>query len=160
MFFTNSKAILASFLKLSMVVLAFATVGCEPSSTPTAKEDASASDHDHDAEHKHPETLAEAVAQLTEVSATIKTAFAKDDAEAAHGPLHDVGHLLEQFPELIAKSSLDEAGKAEATAAFESLFKSFGDVDAAMHGEDGKKYSDVSDAIDASLKTLADKVKS
>ncbi len=158
MYFTNSKAILVKLVKLAVVMVAVATVGCEPA--PAPKQDVSASDHKHEAGHEHPATLAAAVKELEEICATIKTAFAKDDAEAAHGPLHDVGHLLEQFPDLIAKSTLDEAGKAEATTAVENIFSSLGAVDEGMHGSGGKKYSEVSETVDASLKTLADKAKS
>ena len=160
MYFTNSKAILVKLLKLTMVVLACASVGCEPAPAPAPKEEASASDHDHDEGHEHPETLAAAVTELEGICAAIKTAYAKDDTEAAHGPLHDVGHLLEQFPVLIAKSSLEDAGKEEAKKAAETIFDSFGAVDEGLHGSVGKKYSEVSESIDASLKILVDKTKS
>ncbi len=145
----------ATFVKVSMLALALTTLGCEPAAKPTTDNAASASDHGHD----HPETLAEAVTELQSTCATIKTAFEKGDAEAAHGPLHDIGHLLEQFPDLIAKSTLDEAGKEEVAKAVESLYESFSAVDEGMHGGEGKKYSDVAATIDASLQTLAEKTK-
>lgn len=155
MSFTNSKSVFTSIIKLAIAGLAIVSVGCEPAPKPAPKVESSASDHGHE----HPETLAAAVAELEGICATIKAAYAKDDSEAAHGPLHDVGHLLEQVPALIEKSSLDVAGKEEAKKATESLFQAFGDVDKGMHGEDGKKYSEVSDTVDAALKTLAEKAK-
>ncbi len=155
MHFTTSTSNLKSLVKLAMVGLAIVSVGCEPAPKPAPKDAASASDHGHE----HPETLAAAVTELESVCATIKAAYAKDDSEAAHGPLHDVGHLLEQVPALIETSSLDAAGKEEAKKATESLFQAFGDVDKGMHGEEGKKYSEVSDAVDAALKTLSEKAK-
>ncbi len=145
----------ATFLKLSMLTIALTTLGCEPAAKPEADQAASASDHGHD----HPETLADAVKELQSTCATIKAAYEKDDAEAAHEPMHEVGHLLEQFPDLIAKSDLDEAGKEEAKKAAESLFESYNAVDAGMHGQEGKKYADVSEAIDASLQVLLEKTK-
>ena len=91
---------------------------------PAPKEAASASDHgDHG--HVHPETLADAVKQLEGVCTEIKAAFAKDDAEAAHEPMHDVAHLIEQFPALIEKSSLDAAAKEEVTKADRFAIQSY-----------------------------------
>lgn len=142
------------------IALAFCgVVGCEPAAPP-AKQATQADDHDHAEEgHAHPETLADAVKQLEGVAGTIKAAFAKDDAEAAHEPLHDVGHLLEQVPDLIKKSSLDDATKAEVQKASDTLFESYSAVDEGMHGSGGKKYSEVSDTIDGALKVLAEKAK-
>lgn len=147
MFFNTSKAVIA---KISMVVLALTIVGCEP-----AKPKVSAGADDH----KHAETLTGAVKELEGICATIKSAFAKDDAEAAHEPMHEVGHVLEEMPDLIAKSSLDDAGKAEVKNAADSLFDAFNAVDAGMHGSGGKKYSEVSETIDAALKILVEKSK-
>jgi hypothetical protein len=150
--FNHSKAVLA---KLSVVALALGIAGCEPAAKPNASTTTSASDQ----EHAHPETLAEAVKELEGISATIKAAFAKDDAEAAHGPMHDVGHVLEEIPDLADKSTLDDAGKAEVKKAAASLFEAFNAVDESMHGSTGKKYSEVSETIDAALKVIVDKAK-
>lgn len=149
MFFNTSKAVIA---KISMVVLALTIVGCEP-----AKPKVSAGADEHD--HQHAETLAGAVKELEGICATIKSAFAKDDAEAAHEPMHEVGHVLEEMPDLIAKSTLDDAGKSEVKKAADSLFEAFNAVDASMHGSGGKKYSEVSETIDAALKVLVEKSK-
>ena len=151
--FTQTKA---SVIKLSMILLAIVAVGCEPQTKPAGNNAASASDHGHE----HPETLADGVKQLEGICTTIKAAFAKDDAEAAHEPMHEIAHLLEQFPALITKSSLDEVGKAEVTKATDDLFQAFSAVDEGMHGGEGKKFADVAETIDASLKILSDKVKS
>ena len=153
--FNNSKAVLT---KLSMIVITLTIIGCEPAAKP--KPGAGADTSSGGPEHAHAETLADAVKELEGICATIKAAFAKDDAEAAHDPLHDVGHVLEEIPDLVAKSALDEAGKAEALAAKKSLYESFEAVDQGMHGSGGKKYSEVAEAIDAALKILVDKAKS
>ena len=155
MLLNNSKSVLTKF---SMVVLALTILGCEPAVKP--KPGAGADTSKGGPEHVHAETLADAVKELDSICATIKAAFGKDDAEAAHDPLHEVGHVLEEIPDLIAKSALDEAGKAEAKAARDSLFDAFNAVDEGMHGSGGKKYAEVSDAIDAALKTLVEKAKS
>ena len=107
MFFNNSAAV---FTKLAMVAFALTIVGCEPAK-PKADAGADTADHGHD--HAHAETLADAVKELEGICATIKAAFAKDDAEAAHEPMHEVGHVLGEIPDLVAKSTLDDAGKAE-----------------------------------------------
>lgn len=146
-------------LKCSVAVLACAVVGCEPAAKPAANA-TSASDHSHEHEHAEPATLAEAVKELEGICATIKAAFAKDDAEAAHEPLHEVGHVLEPIAKLADKSTLDDAGKEEVKKAASSLWDAFEQVDLGMHGDGGKKYSEVADAIDASLKVLVEKTKS
>ena len=155
MLFNNSQAVLT---KLSMVVIALTILGCEPAAKPKAGAGAATSTGKQ--EHAHAETLADAVKELEGMCATIKAAFAKDDAEAAHDPLHEVGHVLEEIPDLVAKSALDEAGKAEALSANKSLLDEFDAVDQGMHGSGGKKYSEVAEAIDAALKTLVEKAKS
>ncbi len=155
----KTYAIKSLVAKFTVAFAICGMVGCEPAA-PTAKQETKAEEHDHgDHGHEHPETLADAVKQLEGISATIKAAFEKDDAEAAHEPLHEVGHLLEQVPDLVKKSSLDEATKAEVQKASDTLFESYSAVDEGMHGGEGKKYSDVSEAIDGALKVLAEKAK-
>jgi hypothetical protein len=152
--FNNSSALLA---KLSVVALGLTIFGCEPAAKPNAGTSTTAADQEH--KHEHAETLADAVKELEGICESIKAAFAKDDAEAAHGPMHDIGHVLEEIPDLAAKSTLDDAGKAEVKKAAESLFEAFNAVDEGMHGGTGKKYSEVSEAIDAALKVIVDKAK-
>ena len=139
-----------------MVVIALTTFGCEPAKP---KASTGAGTTGNESEHVHAETLPDAVKELEGVCATVKAAFAKDDSEAAHDPMHDVLHLLDEIPGLVAKSTLDDATKAEIKTAADSLFKSFDEVDKGMHGSGGKKYSEVAEAIDASLKVIVDKAK-
>ncbi len=155
MFFNNSKAVL---VKLSMVVIAIAVVGCEP-----AKPKGGIADHGHEHAdgHAHAETLAEAVKELEGICGKVKAAYEKNDADAADEPLHDVGHTLEEIKELAKTSKLDAAGKAEVEAAANNLLDAFGALHDGMHGGTaGKKYADVADAIDSALKTLNEKAKS
>ena len=110
--------------------------------------------HDH-GEAGHPETLGEALHQLTELRDTVRDAFAKNDSEAAHGPLHDVGHLIDEVAELAEKAGLYEEANAAIVSNCEVLMDSFGAVDKKMHSEDeGSDYSEVSEQIDAALAAI------
>lgn len=168
-----------SIIHLSLsVLIAFCLitlVGCKDSgSTTVAKSDTSHSDHDDDSdhgddhdhgdedddhdhgeEHKHPETYAEAVGQLVEMHTTISTSFAEDKADDAHGPLHDIGHLLEDTESLVEKSDMDDETKKQLHEAIEEMFASYGAVDDKMHDEDeGKSYSEVAEQIEDAVRTL------
>lgn len=157
MFFNNSKAVLA---KLSMVVLALTIAGCEPAK-PKAGAGTGTAGHDHDGEHAHAETLEEAVKELQGICASVKSAFDKNDAEAADEPMHDVFHLIEEVKELTKTSKLSDADKLEVDTAANNLLDAFDALHEGMHGgTTSKKYTDVADAIDASLKTLSEKAKS
>lgn len=157
MFFNNFKAVL---VKLSMVVLALAIVGCEPAK-PKTETGAADHGHDHEGEHAHAETLAEAVQELDGICAAVKAAFDKNDADAADEPLHDIGHVLEEIKALAKTSKLDDAGKAEVETAANNLLDAFGALHDGMHGgTTGKKYADVADAIETAKKTLIEKAKS
>lgn len=109
--------------------------------------------HDHGG-HEHAETVGEAFHQLTELHTTVKTAFAADDADAAHGPLHDVGHILDELTELANESELSAEAKATVAAQVEILMDSYGDVDKTMHGKEGSEYSEVSDKVDGAMAAL------
>ena len=132
--------------------------GCESSADapPTAAAHSDEHEHHDDHGHAHPETLADAVHELTELRNTVRDAFAKEDTEAAHGPLHDVGHLLEDAESLAQKAGLTEETLTSVKASIETLFDAFGAVDKTMHGQEGSKYSEVSDKIDAAIKVLQD----
>ena len=112
--------------------------------------------HDHEGHSKHQESFGEAFGALKELNETVSTAFADNDSEAAHGPLHDVGHLLESISGFAAKSDLDEAAKETIESNIDTLMSSFGAVDALMHGDDkGKEYSEVSADIDEAIAAIA-----
>ncbi|MCG8650381.1 MAG: hypothetical protein MI861_11150 [Pirellulales bacterium] len=160
------------FIHLSLSgLLAFfliAATGCkDPGSTTVAQTDASDSDDDHDhddddhgehahgGEHKHPETYDEAVTELLAIHKAIAEAFAADNADDAHGPLHDVGHLLEDTEALVEKADMDDDTKKKLHEAIEQLFASYSAVDDKMHDEDeGKDYSDVAKQIEDAISTL------
>lgn len=124
--------------------------GC--SEAPPATEPA---EHAHDEHaHHHPETLAEAVAELSELRDTIRDAFAANDPDKAHDPLHEIGHALEAVSELAQEEKLPEDKLAVVTTSVESLMQSFGEIDKSMHGQEGASYKDVADKIEEALKAL------
>ena len=95
------------------------------------------------------------MAELLVTHKAIADAFATDDAEAAHGPLHNVGHLLEVIEEFVKNSDKDDTTQKQLNAAIEQLFSSYGDVDEKMHDEsEGKDYSDVAKQIENAINTL------
>lgn len=111
--------------------------------------------HDH-AEHDHgPESLKDALAELTSLRNTIRDSFAKNDQDAAHGPLHEVGAILEAIPELAKKESVSAENQAAIETAVKTLMDAFGNVDKTMHGQEGSTYSEESATIDATLATLS-----
>jgi hypothetical protein len=112
-------------------------------------------EHAHDDAHQHPETYDEAVAELLVVHQAIADAFAADKANDAHGPLHDVGHMLEVTEKLVEQSDMAVDTKEKLHEAIEQLFTSYTAIDDKMHDADeGKDYSEVSEQIASSISTL------
>ncbi len=110
--------------------------------------------HEHGEGHHHPETLADAMTELTELRDAIRDAFAADDTDKAHDPLHEVGHIIEVVRELAEKEKLPEDRVAIVKSSTEELFNAFGEVDKTMHGGEGSTYKDVSGKIDAAMVAL------
>ena len=109
-------------------------------------------DHEH---HQDPETYDEAVTELLATQKAIAEAFAAGNTDDAHGPLHDVGHLLGNTETLVEKSDMDDDTKKKLSEAIEQLFASYGAVDDKMHNsEKGKDYSDVSEQIENAISEL------
>ena len=137
-----------------------AAYGCDQGSQPplvpamTSKDD-HGHDHGHDHEHEHEhESLAAALTELTKLRDTIRDGFAKNDVDAAHDPLHEVGHVLEEIPELAEKEKLPAEAITIIKASVEELFDAFGAVDKGMHGGESVKYADVSGKIDAAVTAI------
>jgi hypothetical protein len=145
----SNAGLVASAFSLSVVVF----VGCAEQSEPAPV--MASHEHEHEHGHEHAETLGGALHELTELRDTVRDAFAKDDGEAAHGPLHDVGHLLEEVSELAGESHLSDEAKATIESNVEALLDAFGAVDKSMHSEDeGSAYSEVSEKIDAAITAI------
>jgi len=120
--------------------------GLDPPLPPTGD------DHGH---HQDAETYDEAVTGLLATQKAIAEAFAAGKQDDAHGPLHNVGHLLENTETLIEKSDMDDDTKKKLSEAIEQLFASYGAIDEKMHNsEKGKDYSQVSEQIENALGEL------
>lgn len=150
-----------SIFALSLLSISLWTFGCAPESqsdVPLTADDIGHHDHDHDHGHGHAETLGGAVTALTELRDGVSKAFADGDEDAAHGPLHEVGHLLEQVSSLAASSELSAEAKAGVEKNVDALFDLFGAVDKKMHGDEegGKDYKDVSKEIDAAISAISE----
>ena len=101
-------------------------------------------------------TFKEVVSDLVKMRNTIRDGFAENNDKKAHGPLHDVGFLLEKLGVLASSADLSEEQKTSLKASTDILFEAFNQVDLTMHGKEGKTYDEVSAEIDAALKTITD----
>jgi hypothetical protein len=116
---------------------------------------AAVDDHDHD--HASPETspaapgsFADALARIIELDGKIRAAAAGDDPEAAHGDLHEIGHLLEDLPGLAQTAGVPlDAAAVKRSAAV--LFEAFSRIDDTLHGQEGSTYAEEAETIGREL---------
>lgn len=124
-----------------------------------AEEHAHEHSHDHaDHEHEHPETYAAAVARLDQLRGVVEAASKGDDLAKADDDVHEIGHLLEDLDKLAEKETFGDDVKAEIKQAAEDLMDAFEQVDARIHGDEGKAYSDVAEKINAAVSLLKSRV--
>lgn len=144
-----------------LVVLSCSLVGCS-GADPEAGRDASTHGHDHDHDHGHrPDSLHAAVAELTEMRDAIRDAILTGEPDDAHGPLHEVGELLEAIPDIAAETDLPEEEWTAVNKANEQLFDAFGAIDKAFHTKDGDKksaYEGVADQLDEAIEVIRSKL--
>jgi hypothetical protein len=122
-----------------------------------AEEHAHDHDHEHDhaeGEHAHPESYAAAIVELEELRAAVEKASAEDDLAKADSQVHEIGHLLEDIGKLADKESVSDDAKTKINAAVEELMDAFEQIDAKIHGGDGKTYADVAEKVNASMTVL------
>lgn len=131
------------------------TVGCEDESAMNGTPAVMDAGHNHDEAHAHAETLEEAVEELIGLRNAIRDGFAKDDADAAHGPLHEIGHVYSEI-EKFAEADLETDQLNAVRDALETLKESLNSVDAMMHGKEGSEYSEVAEKVDAAVAVLAE----
>lgn len=153
-FFRHSWLSLLPVAILASTTLAF--VGCGKSEMNSERPPVSIDELDSDGHvgHKHAETYPEAVVELEEMNKTIASAFANNDVDAAHDPLHEVGHVLDALPALAKKQELGDEAVAAISAAVETLFDAFGRVDEKFHGGEGATYGEVKADVDSSMEVL------
>lgn len=145
-----SRNLTAAFGLMALFVLGCADETDTPDGTPPVMSDG----HDHDGGHGHPESFKAAVENMVSMRNTIRDGFAAEDPDAAHGPLHSVGHALVDVEALAEKESLEAETLTGVRDAVEVLKEKFASVDKMMHGGEGSEYSEVSADIDAAMATL------
>ena len=130
-----------------------------------AHDDHAHDDHGHD-DHGHddaasftpPKTLAEAVAQLKQLSADIEAALAEKKTKLADDLVHNAGTLIEDLHKKIDAADLQEKAQAAATAAADAIFDVYDKLDTALHGaeEELKKidFSTYGPSLNAATATL------
>lgn len=117
-----------------------------------ASEQTEADTHDHADTELH--TLAEGIAALELNYQQIKDAFAKNDAEKAHDPMHSVGNVLDALPELGKTAGLTADDATKLQQAVDKLMEAYGSVDEAMHEEKTPDYAAVAEQIDQQMAVL------
>jgi hypothetical protein len=132
--------------------------GCTDAGKSGTGNTTNADDHGHSHEEAHgssgPKTLADAITQLIGLRNVIRDGFASGDDDAAHDPLHEIGHCLEAVEKLAATEKADTVEAATIKTQVDVLFKAYGDVDKTMHGKEGRSYSEVSKEIDDAFAAL------
>jgi hypothetical protein len=129
-------------------------------------------DHDHaaaakgkpaaeaDAEHhhEHPDSLAGLAAEVEKLAGVVSAAMAEGVREKADGPLHEIGHLLEDVEHLAKEAKLAPEVEAAVTKAGSDLFDAFDALDRAVHGGDdlAKAWEGKAEGIAAAMKVLKD----
>lgn len=122
--------------------------GCQPESSETANVESAPQDI------RQP--LQTTLTRLKQLNDEITQAAARDDLESAHDQLHETGTILESLESLCESPAMAPEQKSRASRAIETLFESFGEVDARLHGQEGKLYSEVSESIDDALGKLSE----
>lgn len=122
-----------------------------------AEGEAMADDHEG---HHHPETLADLVAELDTLAATVRGGLEKGVREEADSAVHEFGHLVEDVEPLAKEAKLPEGVEAAVVKAGSDLFDAFDKLDQAIHGSGdvAEAWKAQAEGIDAALKTLKDAV--
>ena len=112
--------------------------------------------HDHDHGHIDQFTFREIAEKLIDMDGQIRNGLASDDEHAAHEPLHEVGHVLENLSNLARKEGLSKDVVEAVEQAKEDLFTAFGNIDKTFHGEEGSTYDEESSVIQSALSVVKD----
>jgi len=140
-------------LSICLVVCCFAVIGCQQNGH-SSTEAHSETGHSDDHSSHHPETFEEAAQQIGEMGEEILGAFEGGTPDAAHGALHEIGHVIDSLPKLAAQTSMDEEATRTIDDATEKLMNAFGALDGALHGEDLKSVEEIREEFDWSKKQL------
>jgi ABC-type Fe3+-citrate transport system substrate-binding protein len=143
-----------------LMVISIGVSGCDQPQNNAKAPAKTSPTHAH--EHKHAETLAEGIKQVSEAYAAIKAAFENGSPDDAHDAMHDVGHLLlDDMPELLSKSSLDEDTKTKITAARKTVAEALGKLDEGYFHGGGEKvdFAEMDKVIAPAMEELKGLVK-
>jgi len=113
-------------------------------------------DHGHEQSHapgKPAVDFPAAVAEVVRLDDTIRKAFAEQDTAAADEPIHAIGHLLEQLPEL-AKAHGSGVDVPAVKKSSGLLFEAYSRIDGKLHGGDGSDYDTEAQGIARELATF------
>jgi hypothetical protein len=167
---TSAKIPVSGGIRIAAVVAAIslAAAGCTRPAGVAGKSTQSGHGHDehahshddHDHGHDHDHAVGKpavdfptAVAEVVRLDDTIRKAFAAQDTAAADEPIHAIGHLLEQLPELAkahgAGVDVDAVKKSSGL-----LFEAYGRIDDKLHGGDGSDYETEAQGISRELATF------
>ena len=94
------------------------------------------------------------VVKLDDMNQVIKSSMESGDLDKAHGPLHDVGHVLESLSKAAQTEKFSEADMATINAAKDDLFDAFGEIDKTFHGKEGATYDEVANKIGVAMNKL------
>jgi hypothetical protein len=97
---------------------------------------------------------AELLSELIAFDAEIRKASEEDSLEDAHGALHDIGTTIEQLRSGVEAGSMGDEARQQALDSLDQLMTLFGDVDATLHGKEGKLYSDVAKDVKQEIERL------
>ena len=125
--------------------------------SPREQADHEHAEHEH-GEHEHHESYAAAVAELDQLRGEVKAALSENNLEKADEPIHEIGHILGELPELAAKEA-ELANDSTVKPAIDDLFDCFNQIDKKVHEDTGKTYDELADRIDAAMETLRSKAK-
>lgn len=103
-----------------------------------------------------PQSFSEAAEQLVVMKNKIRDGFATGDLDSAHGPLHEVGHLLENLSTLAQQADLPAEQLEAVKQANETLFGAFDNIDKTFHGGEGSTYDEEAEAIQAAMKVIVE----
>lgn len=160
----NRKTRMARLLLL--IPLSYALAGCGGSTvarnSPTPATVSPGKEHQGDHNHDQPHgadngpirTCVEAIQKVMALRAEIQAGFSMKDLDRADGPVHEIGHLLEDFQELAAKESLSDEQRETVKKSIHTLFEAFGTLDKTIHSGKGKSYVDLAGEIDGAIAAL------
>lgn len=100
-------------------------------------------------------TLKQSLDKVHGLATKIGQGFTDGEHEKAHGPMHEIVHLLEELPRKVDSSDLAVDVKKSLNDSIKTIMDSFDKVDAKLHGdENGVEFSDVKEKVDAALDNI------